>query len=155
MPDCFGFGDLFNGDVADWNADGQMEFIGERDVMILQNGTPQPVECIAVVSRIEWDGVESTLVRHCIGTSALLISYAQTRFPGSTVETTSVGCRDIDSDGDLDAAVLLVIDGWASSHWVWLENTGYEANDGLAADLNGDGKVDGKDLAATLAAWTG
>ena len=132
-----------------------MEFIGERDIVLLEGGTPQPSACIAVASRIEWDGAQSTLSRSCIATSDLLIAYCQATFPGSTVVMESVGCRDIDGDGDLDAAVLLAINNWAFSRWVWLENTGYEASNGLAGDINPDGAIDGKDLAIVLAGWTG
>ena len=58
------------------------------------------------------------------------------------------GLLDVDGDGDLDLVI--------STHFgmiMWLENTA-ASEPPLAADINKDGVVDGKDLASVLAAWT-
>ena len=53
----------------------------------------------------------------------------------------------MDADGDLDLIGSFYDQGF------WIENT-VKANPPLAADINRDGVVDGKDLASVLAAWT-
>jgi len=66
--------------------------------------------------------------------------------------------RDMDADGDLDL-VARADRPPTGSPWIterrffWIENT-VKANPPLAADINRDGVVDGKDLASVLAAWT-
>jgi len=57
----------------------------------------------------------------------------------------------MDGDGDLD---LIVESGYSSTDWwCWMENTGFQHANRVAADLNGDGIVDGNDLGNLLAAW--
>ena len=68
------------------------------------------------------------------------------------------GWRDMDSDGDLDL-ILSAVDlnsngGMMAIQWLWLENIGYQKPaPPIAADINGDGRVDGADLGLLLVAW--
>ena len=69
------------------------------------------------------------------------------------------GWRDCDHDGNLDLVVTATYRVWGVSgsfaFQVWYENVGFEADPPpVAADINQDGVVDGKDLAAVLSAWT-
>lgn len=64
--------------------------------------------------------------------------------------------KDMDGDGDLDLILTLDVydkGSYFTQHRVWIENT-VKANPALAADINKDGVVDGKDLAAVLSAWS-
>jgi hypothetical protein len=54
--------------------------------------------------------------------------------------------RDMDSDGDMDLVVSADIN-------FWLENTGFQHTNPIAADLNRDGRVDGADLGRLLVSW--
>jgi hypothetical protein len=63
------------------------------------------------------------------------------------------GWRDIDGDGDLDF-VCRATDDWTWNAQIWFENIGYEKPaPPIAADINGDGRVDGADLGMLLIAW--
>jgi hypothetical protein len=124
-------------------------------VALLLSGVAQPSACLATVTTTTWNGVDVEMTRSCIGDSQQLISLVADRFPGRTVHTEDFGWRDLDDDGDLDLVVQIRVDDWKAIHWYWLENTGYEASNGFAGDVNRDGAVDGKDLAIVLAGWTG
>ena len=67
------------------------------------------------------------------------------------------GWRDCDEDGDLDLVVtvrLLFGSGSYEYRPMWFENIGYEKPaQPVAADLNGDGQVNGADLGLLLVAW--
>jgi hypothetical protein len=62
------------------------------------------------------------------------------------------GWRDMDGDGDLDL-VCRVTDEATWNAQIWLENTGFQHTNPIAADLNHDGNVDGADLGLLLYAW--
>lgn len=63
------------------------------------------------------------------------------------------GWRDIDGDGDLDF-VCRATDEATWNAQIWFENIGNERpSPPVAADLNGDGRVDGEDLGRLLASW--
>lgn len=156
LPDCFYYDMHDDEDAEDWNGDGRVDFVNPVwGVTLLRSGAVAAPECIAVVTDTTWDGKEVSITRSCIADSAALLSYVVQVFPGRSVSTGSAGWRDLDGDGDLDYVVQLFIDDFADESWVWLENTGFEADPPpLAADINQDGVVDGKDLASVLAAWT-
>jgi hypothetical protein len=87
------------------------------------------------------------------------------------------GWLDCDNDGDLD--MVCTAQGfqvqrngedylsWEGTFWIcaqivtnegpkvsfWLENTGFQHTNPIAADLNRDGRVDGADLSLVLYAW--
>jgi hypothetical protein len=155
LPACFTFRSMHSGRAEDINRDGDADFIEiAGEVALSVAGSAQASACIAHITRTEWDGQELVLTRHCVASSESVAAYAAQRFPGQTVSTYyDSGLRDIDGDGDLDLVLQLEVEPYAL-YYVWLENTGYEASNGVAADINRDGVVDGKDLASVLAAWT-
>jgi hypothetical protein len=157
LPACFTIRSMHYKDAEDINRDGEAEFIDYVGGVVLSvAGVAQPGGCVAYITQTNWDGEEVVLTRHCVASSESVATYAAERFPDQTVTTYfDSGLRDIDKDGDLD--LVLMLDMQAPPHYpyyVWLENTGYEASNGVAADINRDGVVDGKDLASVLAAWT-
>jgi hypothetical protein len=157
LPACFTIRSMHYKDAEDINRDGEAEFIDYVGGVVLSiAGTAQPGGCVAYITQTHWDGEEVVLTRHCVASSESVAAYTAQRFPNQTVTTYfDSGLRDIDKDGDLD--LVLMLDMEAPPHYpyyVWLENTGYEASNGLAADINRDGVVDGKDLASVLSAWT-
>jgi hypothetical protein len=155
LPECFTIRSMHYKDAEDINRDGDADFIEYAGGVALSvAGSAQASECVAHITRTEWNGQELVLTRHCVASSESVAAYAAQRFPGQTVSTYyDSGLRDIDGDGDLDLVLHLEVEPYAL-YYVWLENTGYEANNGVAADINRDGVVDGKDLASVLAAWT-
>jgi hypothetical protein len=62
----------------------------------------------------------------------------------------------MDGDGDLDYLIILYVESASSNalQQVWFENIGFEKPaPPIAADINGDGRVDGADLGMLLIAW--
>lgn len=99
-------------------------------------------------------------------------AWIRSRFPGFTnlmlymkgeyAGQELAGWRDVDDDGDLDYVVFVHGNNAEGSGpptaylhaQVWFENIGYEkSTPPLAADLNGDGWVNGIDLGLLLGAW--
>jgi hypothetical protein len=83
-------------------------------------------------------------------------NYFRSRVPSATDVGAYFFLRDMDGDGDMDLVVDaedFSADGSGGSLKFWLENTGFQHTNHIAADLNHDGKVDGNDLATLLAAW--
>jgi hypothetical protein len=71
-------------------------------------------------------------------------------------EFSVLALTDMDGDGDRDLVLRINVyaDDWVlTPHRVWIENTA-KTTPPLAADVNKDGVVDGKDLATVLASWT-
>jgi hypothetical protein len=110
------------------------------------------------ISLSQSDGV-TTVTYHSVLSGAVLnaaiCAVADCEAPGLNVGAYAKTLHDWDGDGDLDLFVYVY---WStSSQWgsgmVLIENT-VKANPALAADINRDGVVDGKDLATVLSAWT-
>lgn len=68
-----------------------------------------------------------------------------------------IGWRDMDGDSDLDLLCYITVAQGGSccqDDNYWFENIGYEKPaPPVAADINGDGRVDGADLGLLLVAW--
>ena len=147
--------------VNDVNGDGIKEYFlvsdfVDRGGMIIQNGQPSPT-CLLYLSEVSGIGDDCSNEFSCVIRSESLISFVFTHYP----QTKNAGVlrlrlRDMDGDGDLDAFMNNVAssgDGQQDLYSIWVENTGLQHNNPIAADLNRDGRVDGADLGLLLYAW--
>lgn len=150
---CKPLGEMAYGDVDsvppnDVNGDGKFEyFVGSSQVM--DEGYVYGIQfSLQEVTRTQ-TGISITLCR--VASTSALVDAVRTFDPN--VQRIYITCmlRDMDNDGDLD---LIVQDRTSSENWwCWMENTGFQRTNRVAADLNGDGIVDGNDLGNLLAAW--
>ena len=106
----------------------------------------------AVLCKAEYSankGDVSLTLRPLLNLALLRNAAAQLDPPATPACFLPMDITDMDGDGDLD--LVFRISAWTPL--IWIENTSV-ANPPLAADVNRDGVVDGKDLASVLAAWT-
>jgi len=146
---------------ADINCDGREEYLwGYSSVTAVANGQAVDIGSQTLkVSEVS-TGTSGTYVRYRpvfpVGTAvgdAMISSI-------SGVQTGTVyllGWRDMDGDSDLDLLCYIAVAQSGSCCQeidYWFENIGYEKPaPPIAADINGDGRVDGADLGLLLVAW--
>ena len=109
------------------------------------------VQCAIASIEVVRQGDEFVLVEHCVLSGAVLRAFAAS--VGLPAEVGDAGLVDLDRDGDLD--VVFQLGTWGHWHPFWIENTGFEATQPLAGDLDGDGAVGASDLTMLLGGWTG
>jgi hypothetical protein len=154
----------------DIDGDGKIEYCQvtaiSRDIVV--GGTPNPGGISIRFNR--W--LTSTGVIEIVDVPIVPNDFAsrlsETRFSGCTNVTVYIvngvdsfgsqiaGWRDMDNDGDLDYIIFVRGETANTSTYgqFWFENTGYEKPaPTIAADLNGDGQVNGADLGLLLVAW--
>ena len=152
LPSCFVVSGipLSSADYADVNGDGITEFLLRNpngmygSYAIVVKGAASPV---ALISSHEC----GTTGRDYFQTiSCVLKSEAGSFYLSQMTRANNVNAdlylRDMDSDGDMDLVVSADIN-------FWLENTGFQHTNPIAADLNHDNRVDGADLSLLLYAW--
>ena len=162
------------GGAVDVNGDGRPEFYGgagdaSRDIVL--NGSSTGASLSIWVNRVDPATQMPTAVRDLVEViPSSLGQWVLATYPSTTVATVyiadtddynfgnrSAGWRDMDADGDLDYLVRLYVRSGSASpvySQIWFENTGYEKSaPPIAADLNGDGQVNGADLGLLLVAW--
>jgi hypothetical protein len=152
--------------AADINGDGSIEHFAMADqVQFLGNSLPLPYSDILLTQAVERDGLIEIQAKRVLS-SAVAGAAIRSAFPNCSQFEILVGTgwggyhgwRDMDNDGDLDLASLYVATGLPSgippSGVCWFENVGHEKHaPPIAADINGDGRVDGADLGLLLVAW--
>jgi hypothetical protein len=147
---------------VDINEDGATELMTVAGCLtsLLDGGVPAPVQPVYKVANLSSNGGIGTATFSEVMDSAALIEFVGTHFKGiSSTETyafVQIMFADVDGDGDLDA--IAGIDGifgynWDRVGYVWIENTGFQHTNPIAADLNHDNRVDGADLSLLLYAW--
>jgi hypothetical protein len=149
----------------DINGDGVGEYLRIGSDYILRNGQ-DPLICCVYINEAASNSGEPTFTNSCVLKSTVFVEFVKSNFPQATWGIAwFVGFRDMDGDEDLDliANLSLADDDpnpanggnptWAAYQEIWLENTGFQRTKRVAADLNGDGIVDGNDLGNLLAAW--
>jgi hypothetical protein len=158
--------------ACDINGDGQPDYhtINANIHNVIMGGVPQQGGggWILVSELSEGAGAVTSTALNVKIFGAELASWGLENFPqvaDMTVYLSSpdqnrqiCGWRDMDRDGDKDFLVFMRIrlanDGLWRVRQVWFENIGYEKpNPSFAADLNGDGWVNGLDLGLLLGAW--
>jgi hypothetical protein len=154
--------------AADVNADGILEFfdiLDGQDVQIRSNETPPTTKPLLLQSVTVNTETETVVYRNSVidvgASTGEFVYQALTAIGWNTatkIYLSPAGWRDVDHDGDLDLVCSAywyssaVIGTWSTDFW--FENIGYEASQPpLAADLNGDGQVNGADLGLLLVAW--
>jgi hypothetical protein len=134
---------------SDVNGDGKLEYLLGLSGGFIENGIVTGLQfCLQEITRTP-AGISTTLCR--VASTDALADAVRNWDPN--VQYVSVRCwlRDMDGDGDLD---LIVERRYSSTDWwCWMENTGFQHDNRVAADLNDDGIVDGNDLGNLLAAW--
>jgi hypothetical protein len=146
--------------AADVNGDGKIDyFTSSENQDLINSGTGVP-GCLLRKSDFVADGTNFTETFVCVGTKDPIIAAVTQSHPTATGAFVSQAAwRDIDGDGDLDLIVIVLLTilddpGFTTEFTGWLENIGYEKSPPpIAADLNGDGSVDGIDLGLLLGAW--
>jgi hypothetical protein len=148
--------------AVDINGDGMLEFMRQGGGAIVVCGQDQPEACLVSVSDVDTAGGNTAITNSCVATTAAVAAYAHSTFPSVTyISAYSRGFRDMDGDGDLDLVTEILVNPSPSCdstigttiHLVWIENAGFQHTNHVAADLNGDGQVNGADLGLLLVAW--
>lgn len=152
--------------AADINGDGIIEHFSMADqVQFLGKSLPLPYSDILLTQAVERDGSIEIQAKRVLG-SAVAGAAIRSAFPNCSEFQILTGTgwggyhgwRDMDGDGDLDLVSLYsawgLPSGLPQSGVCWFENVGYEKPAlPIAADINGDGRVDGADLGLLLYAW--
>jgi len=140
---------------ADVNCDGQPEALeASAQFDPVYAGQVQNIPDTIFWLRMASDGEELELRRQSVFRPGTQVGQAfRTAFPnGQHVRVFLKGWLDADLDGDLDLIAWVYVDSFGSNYW--FENIGYEKPvPPIAADINGDGRVDGADLGLLLVAW--
>jgi hypothetical protein len=150
--------------ACDVNGDGALEFfdnVGEIPI-ISETGAEMSLPVLLRSSPQQYPN-GSVLMTHTVilGDSAALTSALRQLEPSTNMVygyLQPIGWRDMDQDGDQDLICVYRYSGFGGVQFawqdIWFENVGFEkAAPPVAADLNGDGQVNGADLGLLLVAW--
>ena len=145
---------------VDVNGDGFLEYLGGPTeglfYIIDENGSDVGGSDAVILSEVTFVGGETRATKHGVLPTSVLRAFARNLGASQSVGFGGFRWRDLDGDGDLD-----LIGGvqWHSAaqgldfRYLWIENTGFQHTNHVAADLNGDGQVNGADLGLLLVAW--
>lgn len=143
---------------ADINGDGTLEMLLPNPngffggYLIVANGSSATVPLISLHECSTADRTYSQSISSVLRGQAGDYLMSQVPVPAGANVNAYLYLRDMDRDGDLD--LIADASGGGVAVKFWLENTGYEKPaPPIAADLNGDGQVNGADLCLLLVAW--
>jgi len=140
---------------ADVNGDGTLEMLLPNTngffggYKIVADGTASNVNLISVHECSTANGTYSESIASVLRGQAG--DYFLSQVPITVTANAYLYLRDMDSDGDLD--LIADASGGGVALKFWLENTGFQHTNRIAADINRDGRVDGADLCLVLASW--
>jgi hypothetical protein len=137
--------------------DGDIDGNGEIEYLIFDHSTSvidggiAGTGCLVTLNEVAVAGSNSTVTDYCVLRSETVAAFVFQHHPAATsARVVTAGLRDVDHDGDLDLLARIISDQF---DWVWVENTGFQHTNRVAADINRDGRVDGADLCLVLASW--
>jgi hypothetical protein len=151
LPPCATIAGTWVGGPVDINGDGRLEtLIGNQNgwnggYMIVANGSASTVDFISLHECSTENGTYSQSITSVLRGQAG--EYFLSQVPTADSALAYFYLRDMDGDGDLD----LIADAFVLRFW--LENTGFQHTNQVAADINRDGRVDGADLGLVLVSW--
>jgi hypothetical protein len=152
LPSCAIVGGVLPASAPDVNGDGIRDLMFANPLCpqgggypILSDGVPSTTALLAIHEFSTATGTYSDSISCVMRGEAG--AFHKSQVPSDTNVCAQLYLWDMDNDGDLD----LVVD--AGSIKFWLENTGFQHSNHIAADLNHDGTVNGADMGLLLYAW--
>jgi hypothetical protein len=152
-PAVVGSNDFNQQDVNSDGLDERVTFSGGN--FFPEAGAPFD-PCLVSRQQSAFDGEDLVFERECVLAKEQVTAWIVERFGVPQpywAYVQEARWADLDGDRDLDLAMLISMPGMGLK--IWIENTGFEHEQGLAGDLNDDGSVNGVDIAMLLADWTG
>jgi hypothetical protein len=159
-----GFTASIRNTLLDIGGNGVFETLGwgaSSDLFLVIGGVIQPPAPVLSRLQFQFANPSTPVIKQSVLRSDLITKWLESTGRLQDVANAHVSyvdwkVADLDGDKDLDLwgkVILERLNGTYSVDYIWVENTGNERTAVRAADINGDGRVDGADLGQLLADW--